>query len=213
MVYDQYKKFFKTEKGYKILDNSIIELGSAVEIGSVVEAAQELGAHEIVLTDVYKEGKASLRATDAALTWLYNNGYSNSFKYMAVPQGKNMYEFQECFDTLKEYKEVDVLGIPKYLADYHPRGRAEAEKLWMYGQAGLKEIHLLGCKYSWQELELFKHLEKIRSMDTCLRGYMHIHNTCMRTVGTLDLEAPFPDDIKKSWVASSYMAYELDRRK
>ena len=51
--YPAYTEAARNAPGYKILDNSLIELGGAVDLERVVKAAEYIGADEIILPDVF----------------------------------------------------------------------------------------------------------------------------------------------------------------
>lgn len=189
--YSFYAKFASEIEGYKILDNSLIELGGAVDLKRVLEAAKQIGADEIILPDVFQKGPETLEAVEEALKEIkeiYPKGCP--FKLMAVAHGRDEDEWYECYHELLNNPYVDVIGIPKVLAKMHPQGRpyfvnelCELEK---------KPHHLLGMWYSMSELNEYKCADKIRSCDTVLLGYMAKHGlgACgVRPDGfTVDLE-------------------------
>jgi hypothetical protein len=190
--YPFYAKFARSVKGYKILDNSLIELGGSVELQRVLDAAAHIDADEIILPDVFCDGTATVRATQAAiqeLRTIYPDG-NFPYKIMAVAQGKDEKEWYECYKFLVNDPYIDVVGIPKVLAKKHPQGRpyfvnnlCELDK---------KPHHLLGLWYSTNEFNEYKHIDDIRSCDTVLLGYMAKHG--LRADGvrpdghTVDLE-------------------------
>lgn len=153
---------------YKILDNSLIELGGAVDMDRVLAAADTVHANEIILPDVFLNGPATLQQVSVSLKTLHDRRLITKYKLMAVCQGKDAKEFAQTFRELSSIPEIDVIGIPKVCAKLHPKGRAGFEWLW---QGCSKKIHLLGLWYSWSELIAYQHPESIRSMDTCMAAY------------------------------------------
>lgn len=186
-----YKRWCKHVSGYKILDNSLIELGGAVNIGRVTKAAQAIEADEIILPDVFLDCWQTVRAVEASIEYLRTNRLLGKYKIMAVCQGKDAGEFRQCFDKLKRMPEVDVIGIPKVCAKFSHGGRPDFEDLWT-APAFDKKVHLLGVWYSWEELYRFKKPNFIRSVDTAMAAYLACNNlpfTGVRPDGfTIDLE-------------------------
>ena len=86
--YPAYTEAARNAPGYKILDNSLIELGGAVDLERVVKAAEYIGADEIILPDVFQDGSATIVAVQLAIEEL-NRMYPNRswpFKLQAVAQ-------------------------------------------------------------------------------------------------------------------------------
>lgn len=190
--YPFYAKMAREVKGYKILDNSLIELGGAVNLQRVLAAAEKIGADEIILPDVFQDGPATIEAVTEAikeLLTIYPNG-NIPYKLMAVAQGKDEKEWYECYKFLLSNPYVNVVGIPKVLAKTHPKGRP----YFVNELCNLKykPHHLLGVWYSMTELEEYKCYHDIRSCDTVLLGYMAKHGLQLHGVRpdgfTVDLE-------------------------
>lgn len=190
--YPAYVQVAQDAPGYKILDNSLIELGGAVDLDRVIKAAETIGADEIILPDVFRDGPATLKAVEKAIAEL-NKRYPNRswpFKLQAVAQGKDEKEWDECYTSLLKNPDVDVIGIPKVLAKMHPQGRPYFVNT--YCALSVKPHHLLGMWYSMTELLEYDYLEDIRSCDTVLMGFINKYGLNfwgMRPDGyTVDLE-------------------------
>ena len=202
--YPFYAECAKNATGYKILDNSLIELGGSVDIKRVLDAAEKIGADEIILPDVFQKGPETIDAVNMALSEL-NDRYVNRkwpYKLMAVAQGRDEQEWYECYHELLNNPDIDVIGIPKVLAKMHPQGRPHfVNELCNLER---KPHHLLGVWYSLSEFKEYTHLDDIRSCDTVLLGYMAKHglyDTGIRPDGfTVDLEKDVLDygNVKKS---------------
>ena len=190
--YPFYATMAREISGYKILDNSLIELGGAVDLQRVLDAAAHIDADEIILPDVFMDGPATIRATKAAIQELFAIYPDSKFPYkiMAVAQGKDEKEWYKCYQYLLDNPYVDVIGIPKVLAKIHPQGRPHfVNELCDLRR---KPHHLLGLWYSLNEFKEYKRLDDIRSCDTVLLGYMAKHGLAkggVRPDGfTVDLE-------------------------
>lgn len=173
--YPMYVKVAQQAGGYKILDNSLIELGKAMTIERVLDAAEKIQADEIILPDVFQDREGTLRAVDRALTEIDRRYLGKwPFKLMAVAQGKTWAEWDMCYGDLMARSEVDVIGVPKVCAKMLPGGRPEVMRR---SQCKLleKEHHLLGLWYSASELYQYDHPDMIRSCDTVLASFMAKH--------------------------------------
>ena len=173
--YPFYAKFAKEVKGYKILDNSLIELGGAVDMKRVLDAAEAIGADEIILPDVFQKGPETINAVNEALSEL-NDRYANRkwpYKLMAVAQGRDEKEWYECYHELLNNPDIDVIGVPKVLAKAHPQGRPHFVN--EHCDLKRKPHHLLGLWYSMSEFNEYDRIDDIRSCDTVLLGYLAKH--------------------------------------
>ena len=173
--YPFYAKFAREVKGYKILDNSLIELGGAVNLQRVLDAAAHIDADEIILPDVFQNGPETIDAVRYAigeLLTIYPDG-NFPYKLMGVAQGKDEEEWYECYKFLLNNPYVDVVGIPKVLSKMHPQGRPHFVNELC--NVTYKPHHLLGLWYSLTELDEYEKSDDIRSCDTVLLGYMAKH--------------------------------------
>lgn len=189
--YMNYTKIAKANNGYKILDNSLIELGDAVNLDRIIRAAYMIGADEIVLPDKFLNGTETIRRVTNALDELTKLRELGNFKLMAVVHGSNVEDWCKCFDYLNNIKEIDVLGIPKVTSTLHPAGRYEFVKFAIDNTH--KEIHLLGMWSSLIELFYYRGYGRfIRGVDSCLPALIASKNQAfsyIRSKGeTLDLE-------------------------
>ena len=168
-----YRKAAIEAPGYKILDNSLIELGGAVDLERVLEAAEVIHADEIILPDVFQKGPETLEVVAQSIEYLKSAyPYGCPYKVMAVAQGRDEKEWYECYQELLNMPGVDVVGIPKILAKMHPCGRPHFVKELCDLRA--KPHHLLGLWYSFSEFSAYSQdvLNKIRSCDTCHLSYL-----------------------------------------
>lgn len=175
--YPEYKQFAKEAKGFKILDNSLIELGDAVSLDRVMYAAHEIEADEFVLPDKFLDKDVTLQRVTKALDTLksrYTFSKEYSFKLMAVVQGKNEEEWFKCFEELNKIDEITTLGIPKVLSTLHPWGRPYFIRNMPKTD---KEIHLLGVWETITELGILttNDIKKIRGVDSSLPAVLALN--------------------------------------
>lgn len=186
---ETYRQFAKEYTGYKILDNSIIELGETASIEKVLEAAEMIEADEIILPDIFQDCDATLKAVNDSLEYLRKNNLIGKYGLMAVAQGRTPEDWERCFSILNEMPEIHTIGIPKILAKIRPGGRPSFEYCWATSE---KDIHLLGLYYTFSELFDYENPSKIRSCDTCQFAFIvknHLKWNSVRPDGfTIDLE-------------------------
>jgi len=173
---ERYVTFAQNSKRYKIMDNSIIELGSAFSMEDLINEAVKCKVDEIILPDVFQDGPKTIEAVNNSIQWLKDHGLIGHFKLMAVCHGNDIIELIDTFKKLIKIPEVDVIGIPKVITTW-TKNRVE----WADYMAHFtdKEIHLLGCWENLNEIKQIKPETKIRSMDTCMPALISIYN--MRT--------------------------------
>lgn len=181
---------------YKILDNSLIELGGATSMERLVTAAEEVGADEIILPDVFKDADLTIWKVKESIQWLKDKGLLGKYKLMAVCHGATREAFLKCFDTLEKMPAVDVIGIPKVMCSFDWVNNSRAN-LYPIFKNSTKEIHFLGVWYNLGEiLSLPKEVyNKVRSVDTCMFALDVIQNIDFFTdrKGTIDLEKEYSE--------------------
>lgn len=140
------------KQSYSILDNSVIELQSAVDTNMIKEALAITRARTVVLPDVLEDGKASLAATmEVYEDWheLFGNYWDPSkakAELMFVPQGKDLHDWIACLEFgLRSMADCPPvwIGIPRNTTDRICASRAQLATIVkaIYPQA---MIHLLG---------------------------------------------------------------------
>ena len=111
--YPLYEKIARECSGYKILDNSLIELGGSVDISRVIDVAERIGANEIILPDVFRSSHETLKTVESALKVIKEKYSEKRFTLMAVAQGDSVESWNECYKELLLNPEIDVIGVPK----------------------------------------------------------------------------------------------------
>lgn len=194
---DYYPQRRKGDNCYRIMDNSLIELGEAVDMKQLVEAAICCDADEIILPDVFRDYEATMASVEESLEWLIKNGYYKQFRLMAVCQGEDRFMFERCFDRLERINEIHCIGIPKVSETLALGGRPSFERMWA---GSIKDIHLLGCWTSLNEIRQYVYPEMIRSIDTCIPALNSIYGKDVWAVRTrertIDLIRDNIDDVR-----------------
>lgn len=166
MSSESYRETYKNAAGYKILDNSIIELGKALKIEDLCDMAEQMAVDEIVLPDVLGDSMATYALVKESLRYIIDryNGAA-PFKLMAVAQGKSPQEWLLCYHDLCDLP-IHVIGIPKRVNKFISRVTL-CEIL--EGKRDLtKEHHLLGMPGNPKEISLVAGLDYLRSVDSCI---------------------------------------------
>ena len=164
--YTQFYQRRKRKGDYLILDNSLIELGEAMSISDVLRAAELVQPDEIVLPDKFKDGPATLELIKQTLKELPKD---LPYKLMAVPQGKDLHEWLECYNEILNLERIQVIGIPKVTQTY-TIGRAGLTTL--LSQKNIidhgRDYHLLGVWENPFEIALQARHYWIRGVDTSI---------------------------------------------
>lgn len=186
--YPEYQRVARKCDGFKILDNSLIELGSAMDPAPIIKAARMINADEIVLPDVFQNADDTIKAIYETLPEFKRE--ISGCQRMAVVQGIDSKSWLECLEFIVYNDNIDTIGIPKICAKMHPRGRR-----WFVEKVietkTKKNIHLLGLWYGYNEFTnwpsyLFAH---IRSVDTIMEEFTQRTGAVIRPDGwTIDLE-------------------------
>lgn len=175
-------------KGFKILDNSLIEMGSAMDPSRVIEAAKVIGANEVVLPDVFCDGLGTMTAIQESLPIFVNE--IPWCQRMAVVQGRNVEEWLDCLKYIVAQPEIDTIGIPKVTAKMNSQGRRYFVERVLETNTN-KHVHLLGLWYTYQEFNCWpeEYFKRIRSVDTIMEEWFNTVRSPIRPDGwTIDLE-------------------------
>lgn len=191
--YPEYAKIARDSHNYKILDNSLIELGGALSMERLVKAADVIEANEIILPDVFQDGEATVVEAKKSIEWLRNHDLLGKYKLMVVCHGKTFEEWKNCFDQVNAMPEVDVIGVPKVTATWLPHHN-RTDLFYIFKNTN-KEVHLLGSWYSLSELlTLGKECwDFVRSADTCLPALCAIQDKTVweNRDGTIELDKEY----------------------
>lgn len=116
----EYARFFnEVRKVYEgdltiIMDNSLVELGSAVDMKMAIDAALALSADCVVAPDVMGDGKATIEAFNTfTTTAAWQRCKDADLGIMAVPQGPDLQTYVRCLEVYADYPEVSWVGIPR----------------------------------------------------------------------------------------------------
>lgn len=171
-----YREFYTRQSqkpgSYVILDNGAAE-GASQPIEFLVEAALQIGAHELVLPDVLFDAAATLRSSYTALSYISSQNM-DTLNTMVVPQGRTLQEWYRCAEVMMGWP-VTCIGISKflstkegYVARLRARGFLEKEWLQEKPHRPRKQVHLLGCNSHVGETLMVASKYSVRGTDSAI---------------------------------------------
>lgn len=169
---DTYRMAVRGTSSYKILDNSLNELGYSVSLEKLDRAAEIVWPNEIVIPDEIDPVK-SREAAERAFEEIHNYEHLKSLKKMVVVHANTPREYLDEMLRLDRDSRVDTIGIPKVVASrFAENSNDYSGRVSLYAAAlckGLeKPVHFLGWA-GFREFETHKWLtRRIRSMDSRL---------------------------------------------
>ncbi|MFF3332646.1 hypothetical protein ACFYWX_24320 [Streptomyces sp. NPDC002888] len=108
-----YRSFFQHEaqRGAEIIvDNGVFDLGHALPAPGLIEAARAVGAREIILPDVIRDGPATMQASDEAAREIRD--LSDDFRLCAVVHAADDEEWLRCYDHFASIDYVGAIALP-----------------------------------------------------------------------------------------------------
>lgn len=156
-----------------ILDNSVVELGSAVKVEMIVEAAQTIWPTCVVLPDVYLKGKETSKSCQEAID-PWHHALIKAFStigirrppFMYLPQGKSFKEFAESATTLVGDPRITWWGIPRNIVEHH--GSRRRAILLCKALAPTRRIHLFGFSDNMIDDLLCSQMKEVYSIDSAV---------------------------------------------
>lgn len=157
---------------YVLMDNGAAE-NSQLSLEDLYKCWNELRPTELVLPDTLCDKDSTLEKTRDAVR--YFRGKDVTAKFMAVPQGKTIEEWEACARQLIQIPEVHCLGVSKFLTIElkDPNIRYQAVEYISYLRKVFHredvEVHLLGCDAGPSEPgDIFRDFGFVRGCDTAL---------------------------------------------
>lgn len=155
---------------YVLMDNSVMELGEAVGAGFLMHAAKLCSADELILPDVFHDGKATLDAVHTALAGALGRTTTN---LMAVAHGPDLSTYTSCFFEFLSNPLIHAVGLPRIMEEDLQRlsGRKGFLRYLASRRGSIvfsKPVHFLGLQSSLNELVGVPGLGVVRSVDTSL---------------------------------------------
>lgn len=173
----KYIQFFKDNSGkcFITLDSGVAE-GYRVPVNQFMECAKKINATEIICPDELYEPDKTLALTKEFLSQISEED-KKRFKFMMVPQAKNIQDYVRCLKELQAMPECSCIGISKFdapklfghLDDKHIvfQSRVRLMDYLVENKILTKPVHLLGydCPLEFQYY-MFKRYTFIRSCDS-----------------------------------------------
>jgi len=152
-----------------IMDNSVIETGSAVDLNMIADAIAITQPTCVVLPDVLLNGQDTIRDCRAALD-LWPAKLGDRTKYMYVPQGKTMVEFIESASApqLVDDERITHWGCPRNIVGkWGEYSRGLAIKI-LRELNPKRKIHMLGFSDRMRDDFLCATLPDVDSIDSAV---------------------------------------------
>ena len=141
--YDFYQHLKERDpNAYILCDNSANE-GYMLKGNELLTLADNIDANEIIAPDKYHDYNVTIHETFSFLDDFYEKDIKDRFKVMAVPQGKTLGEYLECYDEFTKDPRIDVIGIgyrnliPALMDDISTFFREDWKRI------GINEINIL----------------------------------------------------------------------
>lgn len=131
---EEYSMNVRGTSSYKILDNSLNELGSSLKLEEMDEAAAVIWPDEFVIPDSV-DPQESRELMEETLSRLDEYSYLLGLRKMAVVHAATFQEYVDEMLRLSADPRIDVVGVPKVLAE-----RFQTEQNAMDGR-----VTLLAC--------------------------------------------------------------------
>lgn len=117
-----YEKFFRNRNATIIMDNSVIELGTACTASNLFEAASIVGPGNdtcVAIPDVLQDGVKTLERAKTFLDEWHGIPGSHKYQRMFIPQGSSMTDFSICIEqALYTFAdEFEWVGVARNLTD------------------------------------------------------------------------------------------------
>jgi hypothetical protein len=171
--------FYETSRNFKMLDNGAYE-GGAINFYELIKIAEKLNVDEVVIPDVIRDAKRTMWNV-----YKYAKEVPDRFSIAAVPQGKTISEFLECFYEMSKLPNLCTICFPKwlgksrpavihylqannrlsYMFDYHLMGLDDPTELFCYKGMDIRSVDTsmpFTYAYHYKKIRLFEQLELSR---------------------------------------------------
>lgn len=151
---------------FVILDNSVIELGTAVDIQMIADAAHIVKPTCIVLPDVMLKAVDTITScSEALLSW--GKHLPREFqKYMIAPQGVSLKEFTACAEFFGDEPLIRYWGIPRNLVACHGSRQNAIRACKLIDSH--RPIHMLGFSDNMLDDVICARNESVYSIDSAV---------------------------------------------
>ncbi len=135
---DVFQKQFDSVARTLILDNGVVETGTALEPKVLLEAAKICRASVVVLPDVIQDPEASWEVTEYASEWFKRE--DPGLELMVVPQGKTLGEVGLYIKRAYEELHFHWFGIPRWMT----KAFGTRSEIIKHALRYNRKVHMLG---------------------------------------------------------------------
>lgn len=146
-VYNEVRDFYGRDS-FIIMDNSVVELGTAVNLQMLLQACEIVRPDCLVVPDVMSDGAGTRERIQSFMTeWLAMKHSSGAPKYlpplMGVIQGRDVGDCILTYYVMRNFVDIQYVAVPRIIAQKQGSRMPVLQKL--AGMSELHEnIHLLG---------------------------------------------------------------------
>ena len=200
----EYREFFKArvaEGVWVTLDNGAGD-HETVTKEQVLEIARELQPSELIPLDILFDGKQTYENLLWTIEEMKKDPLLKDIEVFACPQGKDLDEWLELYETLLDIPEVKTIGMSKLAIPFVMSGskggdvgiaqdRNDMFQILKNQDLLEKPLHFLGAGEAW-EFNMYVNEPVVRSTDSCFTVWSGMNN---QTFGTEEYERiPTPHD-------------------
>lgn len=166
LKYPEYADFYRKrreEGDFIILDNGAAELRRSLFVDDIIRVAKNLRPNIVVAPDTIYGMHTTIQSTMEFMSAHYMTLRGLGIEVMAVPQGADEKQWDDCYRLFNEDPSIKYLGISMF---YTPVFKRRAEVLKAIAPTIRKPCHLLGVWNNPYELLEERQYDFVTSVDT-----------------------------------------------
>lgn len=178
---EKYREFFKQQKAngsWITLDNGAGDHDMITE-DILFECMLDLMPNEVIPPDTLYDMKTTIKSLESFVKLMNENNLLDKIEIFAVPQGKDKYEWLDCYQYMLNHKNVTTIGMSKLAIPHAWLGEAKDDKgiqlaRWQCVDTLIemdlikKPLHFLGGETGEEYIKYIQlNNELFRSTDSC----------------------------------------------
>jgi hypothetical protein len=151
---------------FVILDNSVIELGTAVDTKMIADAAAIVLPTCVVLPDVLLDHTATVNDCKLALESEAWQKLADSYGLMMIPQGKHLQDFAWCAQEFAHEELVQYWGVPRNLVEHQVTRHYAIKMVKTLNKTN--PIHMMGFSDDLTDDVICANMPEVYSIDSAV---------------------------------------------